>query len=120
MAYAFCALAPSAAMAFADGGAAHCLTDQQGIATASEHGGKAHVHTIASGTHHADDASYQPAEPDEKSRPGTCCGLFCVSAISVEHDVQLATPVTSSLDRFTLDAHIGGRGPDRINRPPIT
>jgi len=106
-------------MAFADGGAAHCLTDQRGIATVDERGGKAHVHTVASGTHHADEASYRPVQPDEKSQPGACCGLFCISALTVEPYAPLALPVTASVDRFTFDAHIGGRGPDRIHRPPI-
>jgi hypothetical protein len=119
--YAFCVLAPAAALAFMDGPAAvHCLTDQHGIAAPHANDGDTHVH--ADGTshrHHANDATHQDSNGGGKSHPGNCCGLFCMTALSADPTLVLSAPVRFTFAAPALDERIAGRGPDRINRPPI-
>jgi hypothetical protein len=119
--YAFCVLAPSAALAFVDGPTAfHCLTVQHGFAGTHDHGGPAHVHGDGT-THHHRDSGGTPerSDADGKSPPGNCCGLFCVSALAGEAALTLASPVHFTFAAPAGDDHVTGRDPDRINRPPI-
>lgn len=119
VAYAFCALAPSAALAFADGKTtAHYLTDNHGIV--AEHHGEAHVHAVAVGEPEATPNAAQPSEAQGKPHRGNCCGMFCVAALSVEPTVALTRTIAASVDLFTLVGDLGGRGPDQIHRPPIS
>jgi hypothetical protein len=122
--YALCILTPAAAFAFSDNPAvAHCLTE--GHVGVHEHSGKndhgkAHVH--ADGTthqHHADDAAPQPAGDDAKSPMATCCGLFSVVAIPGEPVPSLGFYSLSSVVLPPPGEALSGRGPERINRPPI-
>ena len=123
--YALCILAPAAAFAFSDNPAvAHCLTEGHvGIHDHSgkhDHGGKAHVH--ADGTahqHHDDGAAPQPAGDDGKAPIATCCGLFSVVAISGEPVPSLGFYSLASVVLPPPGEALSGRGPERINRPPI-
>jgi len=127
--YAFCALAPHAALAFGHA-AAHCLTD--GAATAHVHKAKAQPasHTHADGTahHHGgvpahDDASntepHQHSDADGKSDTGNCCGLFCISALALEPGMALRAPPLVATDLSSIHDALSGHSPGRINRPPI-
>jgi len=127
--YALCILAPHAAMAFGNG-AAHCLTED--MSAAHVHRAKAEPvsHTHADGvvhTHgdqaphkHADgSAPHKNSDADGKNHGGTCCGLFCVSAIALDADMALAAPLAHSLNLPGLHESLAGRGPDRLIRPPI-
>jgi hypothetical protein len=119
--YAFCVLAPSAALAFVDGPIAfHCLTEQHGFAGTHDHGGPPHVPADGT-THHHHDGGGTPkhSDADGKSHPGNCCGLFCMTALAADAALTLASPVNFTFARPALDDHLTGRGPDRINRPPI-
>ena len=117
--YALCILAPSVAFAFSDNPAvAHCLTE--GHVGPHDHGGKVHVH--ADGTaheHHDDGAAPQPAGDDGKTPVATCCGLFSVVAIPDESDVNLGLYSPASVVIPVPAEALSGRGPERINRPPI-
>jgi hypothetical protein len=117
--YALCVLAPSVALAFVDGPtAAHCLTDQHGVVSPDDHGS---VHVHADGTshrHHDSSAEHGDSDGDGKSPAGNCCGLFCMNALAAAA-VTLTTPAHFIFAAPTLDDHLAGRGPDRINRPPI-
>jgi hypothetical protein len=117
--YALCILAPSVAFAFSDNPAvAHCLTE--GHVGPHDHGGKVHVH--ADGTaheHHDDGAASQPAGDDGKTSVATCCGLFSVVAIPDESDVNLGLYSPASVVIPVPAEALSGRGPERINRPPI-
>ena len=132
--YALCILAPAAAFAFSDNPAvAHCLTEGHvGIHEHSgkhDHGGKAHVHADgtahqhhADGTahqHHDDGAAPQPAGDDGKAPIATCCGLFSVVAISGEPVPSLGFYSLASVVLPPPGEALSGRGPERINRPPI-
>jgi hypothetical protein len=117
--YALCILAPAAAFAFSDNPAvAHCLTE--GHVGVHDHGGKAHVH--ADGTahqHHDDGAAPQPSGDDGKAPMATCCSLFSVVAISGEPVPSLEFYSLASVVQPPPGEALSGRGPERINRPPI-
>ena len=119
--YTFCVLAPSMALAFADGPTAfHCLTDQHGIADSHDHGGKVHMH--ADGTahrHHDGGAAHGDSSDGGKSPPRNCCGLFCMSALAGVATVGLVAPIHFTFAASVRDEDFVGRGPDRIDRPPI-
>jgi hypothetical protein len=123
--YALCILAPAAAFAFSDNPAvAHCLTE--GHVGVHDHTGKhdhaGNVHVHADGTahqHHDDGAAPQPSGDDGKSPMATCCGLFSVVAISGEPVPTLGFHSLASVVLPPLGEALSGRGPERINRPPI-
>jgi hypothetical protein len=122
--YALCAVAPGLTIAFASGAAtAHCLTDDH-HGLAHVHGqdhvqGKPHIHADGSAHEHADDAAPAKDGDDPPIPTGACCGLFCFSAVTVDH-AMVERPVHASRVLPVPDEALDGRGPDRINRPPIS
>jgi hypothetical protein len=122
--YVVCILAPSAALALAEpGAAAHCLTESSLGAAHVHHeraapnndvhaDGGAHIHSDAGMPDRHSDA-------DGKSHGGNCCGLFCVTAMPYEPALALAVPPAAALVGLGQDYQLAGRGLDRINRPPI-
>src|SRR6516164_5062255 len=113
--YTLCILAPSAAFAFsASPGVAHCLTE--GHVGIHDHG-KAHVHADGSAHHH--DGAAPPSGDDEKSRVASCCSLFSVVAMAGEPGLSLGLYNPASIVLPALADALSGRGPERINRPPI-
>ena len=124
--YAFCVIVPSAAVAFG-GDAAHCFTaDQLGLTHVHQPAaGHSHVealgnqHVHADGTTHHHDGSHHPGTNDRNDSPAACCGLFGVTAMAVDPHLELGAPSqASSILPVSLEK-LTGRGPDRINRPPI-
>lgn len=131
--YALCVLTPSAAAAFGIGDQpAHCFTEQQlglhvhqaaagharGGARAHEHAHmQAHVHNDSAAHRHAD--SHHPGTRDRDNDPAACCGLFGVTAMAVDPQVDLGAPSRHSAILPASFEELSGRGPDRINRPPI-
>jgi hypothetical protein len=123
--YVLCILAPAIAFALSDNPAvAHCLTE--GHVGVHDHGnkhdagGKLHVH--ADGTahqHHDDGAAPQPSRDDGKAAIATCCGLFSVVAIPGEPVPSFRFDSLASVVLPDLGEALSGRGPERINRPPI-
>lgn len=103
---ALCLGAPTAVMAFGQGGIpAHCLTDED------QNAGAVHVHQDGTTHHHT-------GTKDDGDHSLKCCGLFSISAIApaiviLLAPLQLAShpPVIAADDRT-------GRGSDRIDRPP--
>jgi hypothetical protein len=118
--YGFCILAPHAAVAFTNN-AAHCLEDM--IAThVHDHQTADHTHIHPDGTAHQHSDHSVPQENsggDKKSHDESCCGLFSVTAIAQESGFVLAAPPFSLATVTGLDYILAGRGPGRINRPPI-
>src|SRR6516225_1677338 len=99
--YALCVLAPAVAFAFSDNPAvAHCLTE-------------GHVGI------HDDGAAPQPSHDDGKAAIATCCGLFSVVAIPGEPVPSFGLDSLASVVLPVLGEVLRGRGPERINRPPI-
>ena len=119
--YAFCVLMPHAALAFA-GAAAHCLTEAGGAAHVHQQHAATTTHVHADGTVHTHQA---PAAPDHTSdtdaakHSGTCCGLFCVSAIADEPAIALTVPPLAAPEPPALEAALSGCEPALIIRPPI-
>lgn len=129
--YAFCVLAPAGALAVvASPTVFHCIGDlsakpapvvQQ--TAAHVHGdGSTHQHgqvSLDHGSHDQSGAADHHSDAGEKSHAGTCCGLFCVSALA--HDPGLtfgvSTPASSSVATVTKGLH--GRAPGPLHRPPI-
>ena len=115
--YALCILAPTAAFAFsANPGVVHCLTE--GHVGIHDHGSKVHVHAHGTTQHHDHDGA-APSDDHDKSRLAACCSLFSVAAIAGEPDVSLGLYSPASIVLPILADALSGRGPDRINRPPI-
>ena len=115
--YMLCILAPAAAFAFsASPGVAHCLTE--GHVGMHDHG-NVHVHADATAHHHDHDSAAPPSGDDEKSRVASCCSLFSVVAISGEPGLSLGLDNPGSIVLPVLADALSGRGPERINRPPI-
>lgn len=121
VAYAFCVLAPAAALAFVSGPIAlHCLTEQHGITVAHDHGAPAHVHADGTTHRHADSGiPHKHSDADGKSHSGNCCGLFCMSALAQEPGLTLAVLTFATPSQPSPEIGLAGRGPDRIIRPPI-
>jgi hypothetical protein len=123
--YALCILAPSAAFAFSNNPAvARCLTeDPIGVhvqVSKHDHGAKSHVHADGvAHEHHADGAAPPSSGDDGKAAVAACCGLFSVVAISDGPGLSLALYSPAAVVVPALDEAMSGRGPDRINRPPI-
>src|SRR5215472_9004944 len=119
--YALCVLAPAVAFALSDDPAiAHCLTEGHvGVhdhGAKHDHGGNLPVH--ADGTAHQH-AAPQPSGNDGKAAIATCCGLFSVVAIPGEPVPSLGLDSLASVVLPVLGEALTGRGPERINRPPI-
>jgi len=123
--YALCILAPAVAFALSDNPAiAHCLTEGHvGVhdhGAKHEHSGKLHVHADGTAHQHDDDgAAPQPSRDDGKAAIATCCGLFSVVAIPGEPVPSFGLDSLASVVLPVLGEALSGRGPERINRPPI-
>lgn len=119
--YGLCAVAPAAALALS-GTAAHCLTDQGPAHVHHAHGKQAATsHTHADGTVHLHHDSTPHKHADEGGQPGgSCCGLFCITALPAPADVTLAAPVATTVIAPARADALTAQAPGRINRPPIT
>jgi hypothetical protein len=128
--YALCILAPHAAVAL--GGDAHCLKDAPvaahvHAAKAEPHAHPGAVHQHGDGTVHrhsdsglADKSLPQQSDTNDKNHSATCCGLFCITAIALDVAAVLPPPPPPvTLAALGRDEAHAGRGPARINRPPI-
>jgi hypothetical protein len=113
------------ALAFADGTvAAHCLSDDShGRAHVQPHAearDAVHPHDDGTAHEHANEtALVHDGESQQTKQAGSCCGLFCFMAATHNLDPAVGEPLHVSSVLSVLDEHLDGRGPDRINRPPI-
>jgi len=119
--FAFCILVPSVALALTNA-AAHCFTETHSVAHVHQVAAKTHVHADGvSHTHHADEnAPSKPADADDNTHGGNCCGLFCLTALTHEASNALVAPTAVIRTLPVLADSLSGRDPGRINRPPIT
>ncbi|MGY2807206.1 MULTISPECIES: hypothetical protein [unclassified Bradyrhizobium] len=128
LAYLFCVLAPSFALAF--GAPFPCLTDevQPAVMTHVHDGAMPVTHADAAardhgGTHlhHAADAAEPPAKHshDGKNAPGPCCALMCVSALPADLPF-VASPLHPIATRLAEPTRgLWSEAPARLYRPPI-
>src|SRR5262245_23191406 len=121
--YAACVLAPAAAFAFSNNPAAHCLTEGHvGVhdhASMHDHNGKVHVHADRTAHKHHDDGAATPPSSDDGKAIATCCSLFSAVAIAGEPAPTFGFDNLASVVLPVLGDALIGRGPERINRPPI-
>jgi hypothetical protein len=129
--YTLCSIAPAAAFAFSNNPAVPlCLTEGHvGVHHASmhdhgaahDHGGTAHVPADGNAhQHHDDGTTPQHSGDDDKARVASCCGLFSVVAIAGEPVPSLGLYSLASVVLAVVGEALSGRGPERINRPPIS
>jgi hypothetical protein len=124
--YALCVMTPAIALAMGDDVAtAHCLNAVAVQVAAAPHDhGHDHGHASdATDTHHdyADHAA--PAHHTDgggKAPMGSCCGLFCLAGLPSNLGPVVEQTVHASTEILSGEDHLIGRGPDRINRPPIS
>jgi hypothetical protein len=130
--YGFCVLAPSLAFAFFDNPAVpFCLTES--YLNPALYGGATHAHDDgADHHHHADHAApHEHAATHEHSgphqhpnhgangNPTDCCGLFPMVGLFGEARIAFGPSNVISVPIPALTDALQGRGPERINKPPI-
>jgi hypothetical protein len=132
IAYAFCVLAPHAALAFTGGSLAmHCLTELSDLAHVHQAAAAPVAHTHADGTthmhgapahmaqhKHGDGNTHDHGKPG-KADDGNCCGLFCISALSHDGVAALPAPPPVARTKAAAEPERASRDPDRIDEPPI-
>jgi len=127
-AYLFCMLAPPLALAFADSAdALHCLTARHEhrspvaavdtVGTPHSHEAHSHHDAVGQQDHRSHDTGGPPAGGMDAA--SNCCGYLCLSAIPAG-----PAPCVGPQERMVAAEALGGpsiagRGPDRIDRPPI-
>jgi hypothetical protein len=118
--YALCALAPSVALAFPGSMAAHCLGEDLAAASPHEHGVTTHVHANGIKHHHPDAGAHNTSGHESKGHGADCCGLFSVVAIPPPAMLIFASTHLVPVAFQAFEEFVYGRGPERINRPPIS
>ena len=126
VAYAFCVLAPSATLAVVDIPTVfHCISELSAKSAPAEHvhaDGVTHRHDQGGhdhGTHDHGAAPDHQSDDSGKGHAGTCCGLFCVSAIAHDPGLTLGVTTPASSAVATVANHLAGRAPGPLQRPPI-
>lgn len=104
--YAFCLLAPTAALAFNGSLPAHCLT------LTDEH------QSITEGSGHHGGVNQTKSAPDDHGLPGKCCGLFCVTAAVPSSNLVAEPMIHVSAVALSPVETLPGRNSSRIDRPP--
>lgn len=119
--YAFCALAPSAALTLNGSPKAfHCLAELAGMTMPAGHASIAHDNMQGAPHHHsAKDVADKNAPSHDKAHTASCCGLFCMSALAYEPGIIFTVSVPSSPALPAAAVGLAGCGPSRLHRPPI-
>ena len=104
---ALCFVAPPAVLAFGHGQAtADCMAHADMVG---------HGNAAATGINHHHGNHSPPAGDHQPS----CCGLFCMSAIVLDGGAIEPTAV-ASMTFAILAFNLFSRGPERLDRPPIS
>lgn len=136
VAYAFCVLAPAGALAVVSSPTVfHCIGELNAKAAPAVQQTAAHVHEdgtshhlghsahdkSGAADHHADAGgkAHDGKDHDSKDHGGTCCGLFCVSALAHDPGVTFGVTSPASTSVATLANGLDGRAPCPLHRPPI-
>jgi hypothetical protein len=118
--YLVCVLVSSVAFALAHGGdLLDCLTEQHAVAAVPHHDVASHELAGMMHDHGGSGAPHQyPGDP-QKHQIAPCCSMFAMVALlgAPVPELASATPLAASFP--LLQDALDGRGPDRINRPPI-
>ena len=115
--YAFCVLAPHAAMALVHAGnVIHCLTEA--ASSGHEHAMKMHVHDDGA-AHQHDQAANPATSTDEKGTQTACCGLFAVPGLVAEARTTPRIDGHGEAISSQPDKSLTDHPPGRLIRPPI-
>lgn len=119
--YAFCVLAPHAALAFVHAqNAIHCFTETGTSPHQHEHAAtSAHVHEDGTAHDHHPGDTKSGAADEDKSAQTACCGLFSVSAIAAEAPAALLAPAAGDMIAVLPQSDLADHPPGRLIRPPI-
>jgi hypothetical protein len=119
--YAFCVLAPHAAMALTHGGnAAHCLTEAAN-APHQHSANTSHVHDDGMMHEHGQRQSAKPqnSDSDPADAPAACCGLFFMTALVAEsYPVAVHETPAGKIAAVAQDSR-ADHPPGCLHRPPI-
>ena len=124
LAYLLCVLVPPVARAFVDNTpTVQSVADYDRHDHAVAHAADAKVSFLGDGAAHRhgthDDTSQNGTGADGHDKAVGCCGYFCMSAAPAA-PVQDITPAFGTFAAVAaIDRGIDGRGPGRIDRPPI-
>ncbi|MDO8878436.1 MAG: hypothetical protein Q7V40_20355 [Pseudolabrys sp.] len=121
VAYAFCVMAPAAALAAVNSPTVfHCLAATGGMAKAAEHDSAAHAHADAAAhQHEQSSAPDHHSSKDGMADTASCCGLFCVSALTHDPGLTFGLSAPASSSVTALANGLSGRAPGPLHRPPI-
>lgn len=126
VAYAFCVMAPAAALAVVNSPTVfHCIGALTAKSAPAHQQSAAHTHADGSAHQHEQDAHDHGAAPDHhsnkdgKADTGSCCGLFCVSAIAQDPGVTFGVTSLATTSVAALANGLNGRAPCPLHRPPI-
>lgn len=121
VAYAFCVMAPTAALAVVNSPTVfHCLTATDGVANAAERDSAALAHADAADHQHGENnVADHHSSKDGNPNAGSCCGLFCVSALAHDPGLTFVQTAPASAAVATLANGLTGRAPGPLHRPPI-
>jgi hypothetical protein len=135
--YLACVMMPSVALALADGAiSAYCFDEIVEQVAALQVQSHEHVHVHSDGTvhHHVDKTSSAAVQgqtedgtggggsqghPKGHSHNGDCCGLFGFTAVLPVLSAPVDATAAYHIEQPILTNFLAGRGPERINRPPI-
>jgi len=129
-AYLLCILAPHAALALSNGSAAmHCLIELSDLSHVHQNAAVPMTHGHADGmAHEHHGVSMQTAAQEHgdghqnghgKAPDGSCCGVFCITALNHDGVIALPAPPPPVLAKAEPEAEGVSRDPDRIDEPPI-
>jgi hypothetical protein len=121
LAYAFCVLAPSAALAFSESPKAfHCLSELAGMGAPPQHEAAGHTHMDGASHHHDErGAPDHHSGMGDKGHSGSCCGLFCTTALSHDPGLTFGLAAPASPTLLAIAKSIIGHAPSPLHRPPI-
>lgn len=123
VAYAFCVLAPYGTLAIAAIPAAlHCMDQVQAASAPAHEHGTSHSHDHAGGSaeqHGQGNSPDHHSNKDGNPNAGSCCGLFCVSALAHDPGLIFGLSAPASATVATLASGLTGRAPSPLHRPPI-
>lgn len=113
--YIVCLVLPTLALALTNATAA--VPD---LSEAHPASGAIHIHADGVVHDHAEHSPDQKSGTNGGSDPGSCCGVFCLNAIS-ESRIPPVGPLPATADCVVwADSAGNGRAPDLIHRPPIS
>ena len=120
LAYVVCVLAPPVAHASSGNWAAtHLTIGHHTTASVHAHGAAVAVHDDGTAHQHGTHHGTAGADVDDQGTPGGCCTYFCVSAAPAPAMPDVAPALGVAKTLTAANTGILGRGPGRIDRPPI-